>query len=144
MLLVDEAAAFDELVHNGNIRKFRQDIDEPEDTLMRIARLFPAVDYVQINRQRMLLMQGMSRLFANIDVLVAPFSGSPVQDATSLTGHPAVAVPNGFDYEGRPTCIQFIGQLYGEAKALLLAMSYQDASGFHLQHPVLPRQGTVD
>lgn len=135
MLLVDEAAAFDELVHNGNIDRFRQDIDEPEDTLMRIARLFPAVEYVQINRQRMLLMQGMARLFADLDVLVAPFSGSPVQDATSLTGHPAVVVQNGFDYEGRPTGIQFIGQLYGEAKAMLLAMSYQDASGFHLQHP---------
>jgi len=139
MLLVDEAAAFDELVHNGNISKFRQDIEEPEDMLMRIARLFPAVEYVQINRQRMLLMQGMAQLFADIDVLVAPFSGSPVQDATSLTGHPAVAVQNGFDGEGKPTGIQFIGQLYGEAKALLLAMAYQDASGFHLRHPHLPQ-----
>ena len=137
MLLVDEAAAFDELVHNGNISMFRQDIEETEDMLMRIARLHPAVEYVQNNRRRMLLMQGMAEKFAELDVLVAPFSGSNVQDATSLTGHPAVAVQNGFDSSGKPTGIQFIGDLYGEQPALTLAKAYQDTSGFHLQHPTL-------
>ena len=135
MLLVDEAAAFDELVHNGNIDLFRQDIDEPEDMLMRIARLHPAVEYLQIQRRRMLLMQGMAAMFDDIDVLVAPFSGSTVQDATSLTGHPSVAIQNGFDAEGRPTGIQFIGRLYGEAPALLLAKRFQEQTGFHRQHP---------
>jgi len=135
MLLVDEAAAFDELVHNGKIELFRQDIDEPEDMLMRIARLHPAVEYVQINRRRMLLMQGMARIFDKIDVLVTPFSGSPVQSATSLTGHPSVAIINGFDDSAKPTGIQFIGQLYGEADALLLAKTVQDSTDFHLRHP---------
>ena len=135
LLLVDEAAAFDELLHNGKIDLFRQDIDEPEDMLMRIARLHPAVEYLQINRRRMLLMQGMARIFDEIDVLVAPSSGSPVQSATSLTGHPAVAVHNGFDDDGTPTGIQFIGQLYGEARTLALAGAYQESTGFHKQHP---------
>jgi Asp-tRNA(Asn)/Glu-tRNA(Gln) amidotransferase A subunit family amidase len=135
LLLVDEAAAFDELVLNDNIKLFRQDIDEPEDMLMRIARLHPAVEYLQINRRRMLLMQGMAKIFAEIDVLVAPFSGSPVQSATSLTGHPAVAVQNGFDHVGKPTGIQFIGALYGESAALGLARQYQDSTDFHRQHP---------
>jgi len=135
MLLVDEAAAFDELVQNGDIELFRQDIDEPEDMLMRIARLHPAVEYVQINRRRMLLMKGMAEIFDGIDVLVSPFAGSTIQDATSLTGHPAVAVQNGFDDEGRPTAILMIGQLYGEASALAIAKAYQDSTGFHRQHP---------
>jgi len=135
MLLVDEAAAFDELVHNGGIDLFRQDIDDPEDMLMRIARLHPAVEYLQINRRRMLLMQGMAQVFEDIDVLVAPFAGSPVQSATSLTGHPSVAVPNGFDDDGTPTGIQFIGQLYGESNALQLAKLFQDSTGTHLRHP---------
>lgn len=135
MLLVDEAAAFDELVQNGNIDLFRQDIDEPEDMLMRIARLHPAVEYLQINRRRMLLMQGMARVFDEIDVLVAPFSGSSIQSATSLTGHPAVAVQNGFDDAGKPTGFQFIGQLYGEAGALCLAKAWQESTAFHRRHP---------
>lgn len=137
MLLVDEAAAFDELIQTGQVSLFRQDIDEPEDMLMRIARLHPAVEYVQINRRRMLLMRGIAEIFADLDVLVAPFSGSSVQDATSLTGHPAIAVQNGFDSAGRPTGIQFIGELYGEQSALSLAKAYQDETGFHLQHPPL-------
>jgi len=135
MLLVDEAAAFDELVHNGDISLFRQDIDEPEDMLMRIARLHPAVEYVQVNRRRMLLMQGMAKIFERIDVLVTPFGGSTVQSATSLTGHPSVAVQNGFDDDGTPTGFQIIGQLYAEATALTLARTYQQRTGFHRQHP---------
>ena len=135
MLLVDEAAAFDELVHNGGIELFRQDIDEPEDMLMRIARLHPAVEYLQINRRRMLLMQGMARIFDDIDVLVSPFAGTPVQSATSLTGHPSVSIPNGFDGEGRPTGIQLIGQLYGEANILALAKAFQGVSDFHRRYP---------
>ena len=135
MLLVDEAAAFDELVHNGNIDLFRQDIEEPEDMLMRIARLHPAVEYVQINRRRMLLIQGMAEIFDRIDVLVSPFGGSNVQSATSLTGHPSVAIQNGFGDDGTPTGCQIIGQLYGEADALGLARAYQQATDFHRQHP---------
>ena len=135
MLLVDEAAAFDELVTEGGIEHFRQDIDEPEDMLMRIARLFPAVEYVQTQRRRMLLMQGMAEIFDDVDVLLAPFNGSPVQGATSLTGHPSVAVQNGFDADGKPTGIQFIGQLYGEATAMRVAMHYQQATQFFRQNP---------
>ena len=67
--------------------------------------------------------------------LAAPFSGSTVQDATSLTGHPSVAIQNGFDSEGKPTGIQFIGQLYDEAGALTLARHYQQRTEFHRRHP---------
>jgi Asp-tRNA(Asn)/Glu-tRNA(Gln) amidotransferase A subunit family amidase len=135
MLLVDEAAAFDELVQTGDLRYFRQDIDEPEDVLMRIARLFPAVEYLQVHRHRMLLMQGMAELFAGIDVLIAPFSGSNQQSATSLTGHPSVVVQNGFDEDGKPTGIQFIGRLCGEAAILTLARHYQTKTGLNRRHP---------
>jgi len=135
MLLVDESAAFAELMETGDTRYFRQDIEDPEDVLMRIARLYPAVEYVQSNRRRMLLMQGMAELFRDIDVLVAPFAGSAQQSATSLTGHPSVAVPNGFDNDGRPTAIQFIGALYGETQALTLARHYQAQTSWHERHP---------
>ena len=135
MLLVDEAAAFDELVTQGGIEHFRQDIDEPEDMLMRIARLHPAVEYLQINRRRMLLMQGMAKIFDDVDVMLTPFGGSPVLGATSLTGHPSVAVQNGFDADGKPTGIQFIGQLYGEATAMLLALRYQQSNRLYRQNP---------
>jgi Asp-tRNA(Asn)/Glu-tRNA(Gln) amidotransferase A subunit family amidase len=77
----------------------------------------------------------MAELFRDIDVLVAPFAGSAQQSATSLTGHPSVAVPNGFDSDGRPTAIQFIGALYGETQALTLARHYQAQTSWHERHP---------
>lgn len=137
MLLVDEAAAFDELVRSGRVELLIQDRDEPEDMLMRVARLVPAVEYVQLNRRRMLLMEGMAEAMADLDVLVAPHGGSAVNGATNLTGHPAVSVPNGFAPDGTPTGILFVGRLYGEAGMLALAKAYQDATGFHERHPRL-------
>ena len=135
MLLVDEAAAFDELIQTGKIDLLIQDRDEPEDMLMRVARLLPAVEYVQIQRLRMLMMQGMEKALRDIDLYVAPHRGNPNTSATSLTGHPAISVPNGFDEDGKPTGILFVGKLYGEGDLMTLANTYQDAHDFHLAHP---------
>ncbi len=135
MLLVDEAAAFDELIQTGKIDLLIQDRDEPEDMLMRVARLLPAVEYMQIQRLRMLMMQGMEEAVRDIDVYVAPHRGGPNTSATSLTGHPAISVPNGFDEDGKPTGILFVGKLYGEGNLMTLAKTYQDAHDFHLAHP---------
>ncbi len=137
MLLVDEAAAFDELIQTGRVDLLIQDRDEPEDMLMRVARLFPAVEYVQMNRRRTLLMQRMAEAIADLDVYVAPHGGSVNNSATNLTGHPAVTVPNGFAPDGTPTGIMFVGRIYGEAGMLRLAKAYQDATDFHLRRPSL-------
>ena len=137
MLLVDEAAAFDELVLTGRVELLIQDREDPEDMLMRIARLIPAVEYLQINRQRMLLMRQMAEVIGDLDVYVAPHGGGPNNSATNLTGHPAVSVPNGFNDDGTPTGILFVGGLYREAEMLTVARAYQDAAGFHRQHPRL-------
>lgn len=137
MLLVDEAAAFDELVQSGRIDLLIQDRDEPEDMLMRIARLLPAVEYLQIQRLRMLMMQNMEKAMRDVDLYVAPHAGSANTSATSLTGHPAISVPNGFDEDGKPTGILFVGQLYGEANLMAVAKKYQDAHDFHHKYPAL-------
>jgi len=137
ILLVDEAAAFDELIQTGRIDLLIQDRDEPEDMLMRVARLFPGVEYVQMNRRRMLMMQRMAEVMSDLDVYVAPHGGSANNGATNLTGHPAVTVPNGFAPDGTPTGIMFVGKLYGEADMMRLAKAYQDTTDFHLRRPPL-------
>ncbi len=137
VLLVDEAAAFDELIQTGRVDLMIQDRDEPEPMLMRTARLFPAVEYVQQNRRRLLLMQRMAAAMEPVDVFVAPSGGSPLVSTTNLTGHPAVSVPNGFGPDGTPTGILFVGKVYGEADILRLAKAYQDATGFNLKRPRL-------
>ena len=137
MLLVDEAAAFDELIQTGKVDMLIQDRDEPEDMLMRVARLLPAVEYLQIHRLRMLMMQNMEKVLRDIDVYVAPHRGTPNTRTTALTGHPGISVPNGFDDGGKPTGILFVGKLYGEAELMAAAKTYQDANDFHLSYPNL-------
>ncbi|MGC2697765.1 MAG: amidase [Candidatus Angelobacter sp.] len=109
-------------------------------------RLYPAADYVNANRVRMLLMQEMDKLMAKIDVYLLPYdyadyTPNPVADRstgiTNLTGHPSVTLPHGFDEKGHPTGLTFIGKLFGEAQMLALAKAYQDSTGWHLKHPKL-------
>ncbi len=109
-------------------------------------RLLPAVDYLNANRIRSLLMQEMARVMADIDVYLVPFdyadyTPNPIAtmntSVTNLTGHPCVVVPHGFNEKGNPTSLTFIGKLFGEAEMLALARAYQEASGWHLKHPKL-------
>jgi Asp-tRNA(Asn)/Glu-tRNA(Gln) amidotransferase A subunit family amidase len=44
-------------------------------------------------------------------------------------------LPNGFDDDGEPTSITFMGRLYGDATVLAVAKQYQDATAFHTAHP---------
>jgi len=49
-------------------------------------------------------------------------------------------VPNGFSDAGTPVSISFVGGLYKDSEALLLAHAYQQVSDFHLRHPDVDAQ----
>jgi Asp-tRNA(Asn)/Glu-tRNA(Gln) amidotransferase A subunit family amidase len=137
VLRVEAAAAFDELTRSG-----RDDLLVRQDrgawpNAFRQARFVPAVEYIQANRLRILLMHQMAQKMKDIDVYVAPTYGSLSLLITNLTGHPTVVVPNGFDEQNSPTSISFIGNLFEEAKTLRLVKAFQDATEFHLKHPKL-------
>ena len=93
------------------------------------------MEYIQANRVRTLLMQALAELMAGVDVLVTPADDDDASLLTNLTGHLAVAVPNGFAADGTPTGITFVVQLYGEAALLAVAKAYQEATSFHFRHP---------
>ncbi len=110
-------------------------------------RLLPAVEYLNANRVRTLLMEEMARVMDGIDVYVVPFDYSDYTpnpfaslntSVTNLTGNPCVVVPHGFNEKGNPTSLTFVGKLFGEAEMLALARAYQNATGWHLKHPDLP------
>ena len=103
----------------------------------RSSRFIPAVEYIEANRIRYLVIQEMQKLMKDIDVYVAPSFGGSNLLLTNLTGHPCVVLPDGFTKEGTPTSITFTGKLFGEAKLLAAAKAYQDATDFHLKHPLL-------
>jgi Asp-tRNA(Asn)/Glu-tRNA(Gln) amidotransferase A subunit family amidase len=114
----------------------RQDRNAWPNTF-REARFIPAVEYIQANRLRSQLIADMQRVFEEVDVYINPSWGSSSLLITNLTGHPCVALPNGFRADGRPTSITFTGKLFGEAELLSLAKAWQEATDFHRQHPEL-------
>jgi Asp-tRNA(Asn)/Glu-tRNA(Gln) amidotransferase A subunit family amidase len=137
ILSAEAAAAFDELTRSN-----RDDLLVRQDrgawpNAFRQARFIPAVEYIQANRIRTLLMADMAERMKNIDVYVAPSFGGDNLLLTNLTGHPAVVLPDGFNKEGSPTSISFIGGLYKEAEALRVALAYERATDFHTKHPEL-------
>ena len=155
LLTAEAAAAFDDLTRSGRDKLLTEQSPDDWPNTFRIARLTPAVEYIQANRARMQAMELWKKLFENLDVIVSPTASEQLV-ATNLTGHPAIILPNGFrgpdapkpprkdngdddgiGGPGTPVSLTFLGQLYGEARLLAFAKAYQDATGFHLKHPDL-------
>ena len=135
ILNVEAAAAFDELTRSGQDDLLVRQVKNAWPNVFRQSRLIPAVEYIQANRLRTLVMAEMAKLMNEVDVFVTPSYGGNVLLLTNLTGHPAVVVPNGFTEDGAPTSISFIGNLFGESEALSVAKAFQDATDFHLTYP---------
>ncbi len=134
ILNAEAAAAFDALTR-GSDDDLMENSSWPAS--FRQSRLIPAVEYLQANRIRTLVMEEMDKVMQQVDVFITPSFGGNVLLLTNLTGHPAVVLPNGFNEDGTPVSISFIGKLFGEAEVLRVAKAYQDATGFHLKRPPL-------
>ncbi len=140
MLLVEEGAVLDELTRSGRDELLIQDREDPEAMLLRAHRLVPGVEYFQMSRVRMRLMEEMARVFEKVDAYAAPFftpQGDRNLRAANSTGHPGVAVPTGFNDKGMPTSMHLVGNLYGESQLLALAKAYQEKTSHHKRHPEL-------
>jgi len=137
ILSVEAAAAFDELTRSGRDDLLVRQIKNAWPNRFREARTVPAVEYIQANRLRTLVMNAMQDKLAGIDAYVCPSWVGKNLHLTNLTGHPAVVLPNGLRKEGTPSSVSFVGRLFGEDKLLALAKAYQDATAFHLKHPTL-------
>ncbi len=135
ILNAEAAAAFDRLTRSGSDDEMVRQIDWAWPNVFRASRFLPAVEYIQANRVRALLMQRMAALMSQVDLYVCPATAGHNLLVTNLTGHPSVAVPAGFTEEGMPHGITFVGRLYGEAVMLAVAEAYQRAAGFAGRRP---------
>ncbi|MFN3997489.1 amidase [Algoriphagus sp.] len=135
MLIVEGAAAFDELT--------RLDLDDQMvaqrknswPNIFRAARFIPGVEYVQMSRQRSLLIEEMHELMKGYDVIVTPsFAGQQLQ-ITNLTGHPALCMPNGFTDNGSPTSITLLANLFEEEKLIMLGRLIQENTDWQAKRP---------
>ncbi len=137
ILVAESAAAFDDLTRTNKDDELNLQDKNAWPTIFRAAQFIPAVQYIQANRLRYKLIQEMYSTIKDFDVIITPSFGGNQLLLTNLTGNPCVVVPNGFDKEGHPTSISFIGNLYDEATLLSFARMYQDITNFDNQTPPL-------
>ncbi|TDQ16950.1 Asp-tRNA(Asn)/Glu-tRNA(Gln) amidotransferase A subunit family amidase [Algoriphagus boseongensis] len=137
MLMVEGAAAFDELTRLNLDDQLVAQGRNAWPNLFRAARFIPAVEYVQMSRQRSLLIKEMHELMKGYDVIVTPsFAGQQLQ-ITNLTGHPALCLPNGFSENGSPTSITLLANLFDEEKLIMLGRLIQENTDWQAKRPPL-------
>jgi Asp-tRNA(Asn)/Glu-tRNA(Gln) amidotransferase A subunit family amidase len=133
-LSAEAGAAFQELVLDGRDDQLVRQIRNAWPNVLRAAQFIPAVEYLQANRQRLLLMRDLAELFERVDVYVTPSFGHSLL-VTNLTGHPQVVLPAGFAPDGTPRSISFVGDLFDEATLVAVARAYQERTRWHRRRP---------
>ncbi len=137
---VECAAQFDEMTRRNIDDELTRQTKYDWPNQFRTARFVPAVEYINAQRHRSLLMQKVNEVISKYDVIICPSRGVEGNQAaiTNLTGHPVVCVPTGFDTKyNLPTGITFVGNLYDEGTILNIAKLYQDNTNWNKKHPTL-------
>lgn len=131
------AAQFDEMTRKNIDDQLTRQTKYDWPNQFRTARFVPAVEYINAQRHRYLLMQKVNEVVSQYDAIICPSRGGGNQSAiTNLTGHPVVCVPTGLDAKsGLPTGISFVGKLYDEGTLLRIAQFYQDHTTHDEVHP---------
>jgi Asp-tRNA(Asn)/Glu-tRNA(Gln) amidotransferase A subunit family amidase len=131
VLMVEAAAAFDELTRSGRDDELAQQGQEAWPNLFRAARLVPAVEYVQANRLRSIAVRQMRKLMSEFDAYLCPASHHANLYLTNATGLPALCLPNGFDSSGMPLpgSMTITSGLFGEQAALTLGRLVEEVAG---------------
>ncbi|APQ16977.1 amidase [Maribacter hydrothermalis] len=135
ILRAEAGAFFDDMVRAEEVDKMVEQDQRSRANSLRQARFIPAVEYLQANRHRQVLIEKMQTIMKDYDVLISPTFGNRQLIITNLTGHPVIAIPTGLDKEKHPTSITLVGNIYDEASILLLAKAFQDQTEFDEMHP---------
>jgi Asp-tRNA(Asn)/Glu-tRNA(Gln) amidotransferase A subunit family amidase len=94
-----------------------------------------ALDFLQSQRRRHILMKDMAEAMQGFDMFV---SGRGQVGLTNQTGHPAVVVPHDFGGDNpQPLTTTIIGDLFADDKILSVAHAYQVSTDWHLRRPDL-------
>ena len=97
IVFAEAAAAFEDLTLSNRDDLLCWQGSEAWPNIFRTARFLSAVDHVQLDRLRSLVMQALDQMFKEVDVLVGPFSTGPMLIASNFTGHPCLHMRAGFD-----------------------------------------------
>ena len=164
ILYAEAAASFEDLTLGGLDDTLTWQDDGAWPNTMRKARFLSAVDHVQLDRLRYLVMGALDGLFHEVDALIGPFMTGPMLIASNFTGHPCLHLRAGFmelgtrspaslgsgkltvgeaDVTGRtftvPQGISLWGRLFDEGPILNLGMALERELGVAGRRPGFPR-----
>jgi len=159
-LYAEAAASFEDLTLSNQDDTLTWQDEGAWPNTMRKARFLSAVDHVQLDRLRYLVMQALDAMFLDIDVLIGPFMTGPMLIASNYTGHPCLHLRAGFEQLGTrspaslgsgklttgeadeagqtfrvPQGISLWGRLFDEGPILLLGAALERALGVAAERP---------
>ncbi|NEK24440.1 amidase [Sulfitobacter sp. JBTF-M27] len=163
VVYAEAAAAFEHLTLTDADDTLTWQDDGAWPNTFRKARFLSAVDHVQLDRLRYLVMQALDGLFQEVDALIGPFMTGPMLVASNFTGHPCLHLRAGFESlgtrspaslgEGKlttgeadatgekhrvPQGISLWGRLFDEGTILNLGQALEASLGVADERPRLP------
>jgi Asp-tRNA(Asn)/Glu-tRNA(Gln) amidotransferase A subunit family amidase len=136
ILDVESASAFDAFTLGEEIHELKNS-NWPET--FRGSRYVPAVEYLQAQRARTLVMHKFEEEFGDLDVLVGSGTINQTLGHCNYCGHPQVALPFGDDGNGNSVSRSIVGRLYRDDELLSIAKAVQDHFDFHRRRPDLSK-----
>ena len=131
----EAAAAFDEFTRVGLDDQMTRQTRYDWPNYFRVSRMIPAVEYVNANRHRSVLMQKMNQAMQEYDVIITPSFGNRQLAITNLTGHPALCMPIGFTKQGTPNSITLLANLFREEELVTVGSFFQKITDHDEKHP---------
>lgn len=122
ILGVEAAAAFDAFTLGDQIDELK---NSSWPLTYRSNRYVPAVEYLEAQRCRRLMMDSFAKTFEGFDMFVGTNTGGYSLFLTNLTGHPQVLVPLLPAENGNSRAFSIIGHLYDEERILAVAKMLQ-------------------
>ena len=136
ILDVEAGSAFDAFTRGEEIHGLKNS-SWPET--FRASRYVPAVEYLQAQRARTLLMHKFEEEFGDFDLLLGNNLIGQVLGHCNYCGHPQVTLPFGGDDNGNSLARSLVGRLYRDDELLSVAKYVQDHFDFHRRRPDLSK-----
>jgi Asp-tRNA(Asn)/Glu-tRNA(Gln) amidotransferase A subunit family amidase len=159
ILFAEAAASFEELTLSGRDDELTWQEADAWPNAFRKARFLSAVDHVQAERLRTLVMREMDSVFRQVDLVIGPSLAGPMLTITNFSGHPSLCLPSGmFETASRnpvslvrndappapdarrarvPHSVCLYGRLFDEARLLAFGRQLEEAIAFPPDRPVL-------
>jgi aspartyl-tRNA(Asn)/glutamyl-tRNA(Gln) amidotransferase subunit A len=156
ILAAEQASIFEPLITSGKVDELA---DAAQIAGLKAALEVPAKDYLKAMRVRRAIQEEFSKLFAQVDALVAPGraggatkidqpldrgaapppAGTPqglagLIPAGNLAGLPAIVLPCGFA-DNLPVALQVVGAPYSENLLLAVGAGFQSRTDWHKRRP---------